>query len=99
MNKLLIVLVILLLASTAWALRIPRPIVLKNPPTEDQIAQLNRFLEDVWNMQGGRYEMDIVATSKTAAKNGEAWLIKTGSVVRLQYRANNHVFTITPDGF
>lgn len=83
----------------AEGLRIARPPTLSYPIKADEVAQLNKYLEDLWNMQSGRYEMDVVTSAKTAAKNGEVYLIQTGSTVYMQYRANNTIFTITPDGY
>ena len=93
------VVLFLVLVFPVYALRATRPPSLKSPITQDQVSELNRYLEEMWNMQYGRYEADIVTTSKSSAKNGEIWLIQTGSTVRLQFKGADHVFTISPDGF
>lgn len=99
MKKFLIAIGIVLCATTAFALRVSRPLVLSHPITAEQVSQLNRFLEDVWNIQKGLFEFDVVTTSKANAKNGEIWFLQTGDVVRIQYKGAGHVFTITPDGY
>ena len=100
MKKLLITLIFLMLiTSVAQALRVSRPLVLNHPLTVEQVSQLNRFLEDIWNVQKGLFEFDIVTTTKTNAKNGEIWMLQTGTTVRIQYKANGTIFTITPDGY
>jgi len=94
----LICLVIILMATNVFALRVSRPPVLSNPIEEDQISQLNKFLEDMWLMQYGRFELDIVTTTKTDAKNGEIWILNAGGdSYKLQYKAGDAVHTITPD--
>ena len=90
--------IIFLLATNVYALRINKPPVLTEPITGDQITQLNRYLEDLWNISNGRFELDTVSTSKGNAKNGEIWILKTGLVGRIQYKTEGIVYTITPDG-
>jgi len=99
LDKLIYALVLLICISNADALRIARPITLNHPINEEQVNEINNIFEDLFDMQTGRYELDIVTTSKTQAKNGELWLIQTGNTVRIQYRAGTHVYTLTPDGF
>jgi len=98
MKKLILILFFISFCSTVYALRIARPLVLSYPITQEQVSQLNRYLEDVWNMQSGRYEMDTVTSTKTNSRNGEMWMIKTGPTIRIQYKSGDHIFTITPDG-
>ena len=93
MNKVLIITVVLLIAVTAYAFRATHPFILKYPVDQEQISQLNKFLEEIWLMQNGRSELDIVTAVKTNARNGEMWMIQTGSVVRLQWKANNIIWT------
>lgn len=99
MKKLLVIVLILLSATTAFAFRINRPHTMSNPISEEQLTQLNSYLESVWNLQNGEFNFDITTTTKSGADNGDIWFVQTGSVIRLQFRANNHTFTITPDGF
>ena len=85
----------------AWdteAYRIPRPENFNLPWTEEQMKKHNDSHEDLWNLQNGEFNFDIVTTSKIGANNGDLWFIQTGPTVRLQFKANNHVWTITPDG-
>jgi len=98
-KRLLIVLFVLFITATAHAVRIARPIQLTHPLDEKQINEVNNILEDVFNMQQGRYELDIVTTTKTNAKNGEMYFIQTGNTVRIHFKANNQIFTVSPDGF
>lgn len=98
-NKLYIILVILaIFAYKADAFRIPRPNTFSLPWTEEQMQQHNEAHEDLWNLQNGEFNLDIVTTSKTNALNGDFWLIQTGATVRLQYKGNGIVWTISPDG-
>ena len=90
---------ILLTATTVLAFRIPRPLLLSHPLDQQQINQLNDTLENIWNLQNGEFNLDVVDTPKTNADVGDIWLVQTGAVVRLQYKGTGHVFTITPDGF
>jgi len=92
-NRLLWTVLIILLATNAFGLRASKPIALKYPITEEQITQLNDFLQDIWYMQNGRAELDVVTSPKTNANNGEVWMIMTGGNVRLQFKANNQVYT------
>ena len=74
-------------------LRVNRPYTLSYPITEEQVSQLNRYLEDIWNIQNGRFELDVVTTPKNNARNGEVWMIQTGATVRLQWKGNGTIFT------
>jgi hypothetical protein len=87
----LIILALLLIGTSAFALRASRPLVLTFPLTVDQISQLNRYLEDIWMVQQGRFELDVVTTTKTNAKNGEIWILKSGSNYTLQVKAGGSV--------
>ncbi len=93
MRKLLTILIILNIATMAYALRASRPLTLTMPLTQDQLTQLNAYLNDIWNMQNGRFELDIVTTSKSGAKNGEVWIKKTGSTYYLEIKAGDAVRT------
>ena len=93
MKKLLIILIILSFASLGYGLRVFRPPVLTIPLTQDQLNQLNTYLTDIWNIQNGRFELDIVTTSKSSAKNGELWIKKTGSTYYLEFKAGDAVRT------
>lgn len=68
------ILFLCMFGTTVWALRVPFPPTLANPITDDQVATLNRYMKDLWDMQSGRFELDVVTTSKSAAKNGEIWV-------------------------
>lgn len=99
MNKRIVIIFLsLILATNVYALRVARPLILKHPLTEDQVSQLNRFLEDIWNMQYGRFEIDVVTSPKTNAKNGEFWMLETGSAVRVQFKAQDSIWTLVPEG-
>lgn len=93
MRKLLIVLIVLNIATMAYALRASRPLTLTMPLTQDQLTQLNVYLNDIWNMQSGRFELDIVTTSKSGAKNGEIWIKNTGGTYYLEVKAGGAVRT------
>jgi len=76
------------------AFRIARPLLLSHPLNQSQINQLNDTLENLWNLQNGEFNLDIVTTAKTNANNGDFWLIQTGSTVRMQIKANGQVYTL-----
>ena len=97
--RFILIFALMLITYTALAFRIPSPPTFTLPWDETQITQLNDFALDVWNLTQGEYNFDIVTTTKTNADNGDLWLISTPPTVYIQYKANNHIFTITPDGF
>lgn len=99
MRYIYIILAFLMVSTTVAAFRIPRPNTYSLPWTRDQINRLNDDLENIWNLQNGEFNFDVVTSVKTRADNGDLYMIKTGSVVRIQFRANNHTYTITPDGY
>ena len=96
MRSLFLTVVFLLCASTVWALRISRPIILSFPPTQDEVKQLNRNLEDLWNIQNGRFELDIVTTTKSNVRIGEIWILNNAGTYSLQFKAGDSVRTLTP---
>lgn len=93
MNKTLIIIAVLFIATNVLALRANRPPKLSFPVKEDEIKELNRFLESSWFVDNGRYELDVVTTPKTDARNGELWIIQTGITCKLQWKANDIVWT------
>jgi len=68
------------------------------PWTSEQMKQHNEAHEDLWNLSNGEYNFDIVTTSKTNADNGDVWILQTGSVARIQFKAIDRVFTLVPEG-
>lgn len=88
-----------MVSTTVAAFRIPRPNTYSLPWTQDQINRLNDDLENLWNLQNGEFNFDIVTTQKTRAQNGDIWLLKTGTVVRIQVKGADGVFTFTADGY
>ena len=54
------------------------------PLTEGQISQLNKYLEEIWLIQNGRQELDVVSSAKSTPKNGEIWL--NSSTNQIQFR-------------
>lgn len=95
-NKIFLIINIILLSTNVWALRINRPPSLSYPITQDEVSNLNRFLEDIYNIQQGRFEMDVTTLSKTNAKNGEFWVIDSGATVGIQFKAKGNIYTLTP---
>lgn len=63
------------------------------------MTRLNTDLLNLWYLQQGEFNFDTETSAKTNAKNGDVWFIQTGLVVRLQFKAADRVWTITPDGF
>lgn len=82
------------MATNVWALRINRPPSLSYPITQDEVSNLNRFLEDSYNIQQGRYEMDVVTSPKSSAKNGEVWIVWSSPTARIQFKAQNMIWTV-----
>ena len=93
MNKWVWIFIILFLCREVYALRVNQAPRLSNPPTQEEISVLNKFLADIWNITNGRYQLDVVTTPKTNAKNGELWVIFTSPTGRLQWKANDTIFT------
>jgi len=89
---------LLLIADNSIGLRISRPITLKHPLDERQVRELNNVIEEIFNMQEGRFEFDVAEAVKTNARNGEVWILKTGNVSRIQFKANDQIFTLIPNG-
>jgi hypothetical protein len=96
MIKTILTIAFLLIATSVYALRVTRPISLTHPITKEQVVQLNRNLDDLWNIQNGRFELDIVTTTKTNSRNGEIWIWNDAGTYKLQFKAGDAVRTITP---
>lgn len=99
MRILVAIILIVLFSSLAYALRISKPYTFSLPWTEEQMSRLNAALTDLWNITNGKYNLDIVTTPKTDARNGDMWLIYTSPVTRIQYKSAGLIYTITPDGY
>jgi hypothetical protein len=96
-RKFLVILLILLVPTSVYAFRISRPQTFSLPWDKTQVTQLNDYLESVWNLQNGEFNLDIVTSPKNNAFTGDVWLIKTGVTVAIQYKANDRVFTVSPN--
>jgi len=92
--KILLAVLFILATTSVFAFRIPSPPLLTHPLNQNQINQLNDTLRNIWNLQNGEFNLDIVTTTKSNANNGDFWLIQTGAVVRMQFKALDRVFTI-----
>jgi len=99
-RKALIICLIILVTTVAYAYRIARPPTISLPMTKGQVSQLNDYLYRIWELQQGEYNLDVVTTAKTSADVGDIWLVQTGVTVRIQYKGRTgHIFTLTPDGY
>lgn len=87
---------LLVLIVCTVSFRMPHPQVFTYPMTESQIHQLNETMEDIWNIQNGRFELDIVTTTKSSPSNGEIWIFNDGGTHKLQYRSGGTTHTLTP---
>ena len=96
---LLYVFSILLISSLVYGYRISRPVTFTYPLDKEQVSKLNNYLEDIWTLQNGRFNFDVVTTTKSNADAGTIWFIQTGNVVRLHTKYNGHIFTFSPDGY
>lgn len=99
MRKVIILLCFLLFVPSIQAFRISRPPKLTKKLDGNQITQLNNFLESIWYLQQGEFNFDITTSVKTNANNGDLWFNDTNGIVRIQYKANDRIFSITPDGY
>ena len=92
-SKWILLILLCLFVSNVDAFRIPRPNTFFLPWDGDQMKQHNEAHEDLWNLSNGEFNLDIVTSAKTGADNGDIWLITTGLVTRIQYKAQGRVFT------
>lgn len=95
--KKVIILTLLIVCTfciTSYALRIQRPRHFTFPLEEADISHLNTTLEELWLMQQGRYELDKVTASKTAANTGEMWIKQTGGLNYLEVMVDGTVYSI-----
>lgn len=90
-SKIIIVLCIGFIAGNAWSLRVSLPPTLSSPITEEQITVLNKYMKDLFDMQQGRFELDIVTSTKTNSKNGEIWILNNAGTYSLQVKAGGTV--------
>ena len=91
LNKFLSVILLLGICSNAYALRIAKPVTLNYPITQDQVISLNRYLEEIFNIQNGRIELDVVTSEKSGANNGEVWL--NSSTNQIQFKIGGTVYS------
>lgn len=89
-NIILVIFIIFFTSANVFGLRISKPLTLTHPLTEGQISQLNKYLEEIWLIQNGRFELDVTS-SKTAAKNGEIWVNSSNN--KLEWKSNGTVYS------
>lgn len=89
-DKLWIVILFCLIATDVFGLRVSKPLTLTYPITAEQISQLNKYLEEIWLIQNGRFELDVTS-SKTSAKNGEIWVNSSNN--KLEWKSNGTVYS------
>ena len=78
--------------TNAFGFRVSKPPVISYPLSKQQVEVLNKYLEDIWNMQNGRFQLDVVSSAKTSAENGEVWIV--GGT--MQFKSGGTVYTLTP---
>jgi len=93
---LIVVIFVLMYPHKTNAYRIPRPHTFSHPLDQQQINLLNDALEDIWNLQNGEFNLDIVTTSKTQPNNGDIWIFNDSGTFKLEFRAGGSTRTITP---
>lgn len=99
MKKWLIFICLVFASTSVLAYRIPRPPLLSKDWTDDDINKLNESLDDIWNLQLGEFNFDIVTTTKTNADNGDLWIIDSGiTSTWIQFKANDLIYTVTGGG-
>lgn len=59
-----------LAGPSAWGFRTGKPPTLTDL-TPDQMAELNVFLERLWNVSNGRYSVDVVTANPNGARRGD----------------------------
>lgn len=91
MRKALLVILLVFGMTSVYAFRISKPQIFSLPWTTDQVNQLNDALEDLWNLQNGEFNLDIVETTKTNADNGDFW-IYTSNTTDIQYKVNGTIY-------
>jgi len=90
------VIVMLFFATEICAFRMSRPPTLSHPIDQEQVNQLNASLEDIFNLTNGKFNLDIVTTTKTDAMNGDIWIRNNAGTYLLEFKAGDAVRTITP---
>ena len=89
------IILVLLFAGVCFAYRFHKPFTFQLPWTTGQMANLNTLADDVWNLQQGLYEADIVTTPKTNANNGEFWILDNeDTTINWQVKALDAVHNI-----
>lgn len=83
-----------LVGDLASAFRISKPAVYKLPWDDSQVNNLNDTLDKLFQLVQGEFSLDIVETSKTRSDNGDFWLISTGLQTRLQFKAQDRIWTV-----
>ena len=82
----------IIFSSTAFAYRAPRPHQMTMPWTDNQVVELNNILEDFWNIDNGRYTMDITTTNPDGNTTGDV-----GDAV-LYNNSGTYYYEINVDG-
>lgn len=90
---------LLIFSTSSEAFRMDKPTTFTYPLDEKQIDEMNDLFTLIWHIQNGRVSLDVSSTQRTSPDNGDIWLTQTGNTVYINYRANNHTFTVTPNGF
>jgi len=96
MRTTLILLCVALIATSVDAFRMSRPPTLSHPIDQEQVNQLNASLDDIFNLSNGRFNLDIVTTTKTNASDGDIWILNDSGTYKLEFKAGDAVRTITP---
>jgi hypothetical protein len=96
LNKILLILLLISFTGNVYAFRITRPKTFELPWNNEQIKDLNDKMNELFVMQQGRFELDVVTTTKTNAANGEIWIFNDAGTYKLQFKAGDSVRTITP---
>jgi len=93
-----VVLMLLALNVTqVFSFRMSKPTTFSHPMDEKQVTKLNSLLLDLWNIDNGRQNLDIVTTDRTNADNGDIWILTTGNLARIRFQAADRTWTINPE--
>jgi hypothetical protein len=97
-KKSIIILFLIFLSGSVYAYRIQQPIRYELPWTKEQVKELNNTLDGLFLSQQGRYETDIVTSSKTNARNGEAWILSESGTHYYEFKAGDNIYRLTGGG-
>src|SRR3990167_5699233 len=83
---LLVMLGVLLVSTTSWAMRTKRPQTFTDLNDTNQLAELNQVLAETWSLTNGRYTLENLTTNPQDVRKG----VK-GDLVYATFGGNDHL--------